>query len=132
MNTKHFEPEHEKELTKAELRKSILTFSGPIIAELMLMSMISMVNLSMVGHLGAYALSSVGLTNQPVLICLAVFQSFNVGATALISRFIGAKEDREVKSVVIQTINTSIISGGVLALFGTVFSRQIVLFLGAQ
>ena len=120
------------EITKKDIRRSILTFSGPIIAELMLMSMIAMVNLSMVGHLGAYALSSVGLTNQPVIISLAVFQSFNVGATALISRFIGAKEDQKAKAVVIQTLLISIILGGILALVGLAFAKPIVLFLGAQ
>lgn len=120
------------EISKAEIRKSILKFSGPIIAELMLMSMLAMVNLSMVGHLGAYALSSVGLTNQPVFISLAVFQSFNIGATALIARFIGAKEYQEVKAVVIQTMLISIILGGVLTLIGFIFARPIVIFLGAQ
>lgn len=122
----------EQEISKAEIRKSVLIFSGPIIAELMLMSMIAMVNLSMVGHLGAYALSSVGLTNQPVFISLAVFQSFNIGATALISRFIGAKEYQEVKAVVIQTMLISVILGGVLTLIGFVFAKPIVVFLGAK
>jgi putative MATE family efflux protein len=124
--------ESEKELSKAEIRKSILSFSGPIIAELMLMSMISMVNLAMVGHLGAFALSAVGLTNQPIFISLAVFQSFNIGATALISRFIGAKNNQEAKAVVIQTMMMAVILGAVLAIIGVVFSRQIVLFLGAK
>ncbi len=118
--------------TRNEIRRTILIFSGPIIAELMLMSMIAMVNLSMVGHLGAYALSSVGLTNQPVIICLAIFQSFNVGATALISRFIGAKKDREVKAVVIQTMLISVLLGGILGLISFMFARPIVIFLGAQ
>lgn len=122
----------EQKISKAEIRKSVLIFSGPIIAELMLMSMIAMVNLSMVGHLGAYALSSVGLTNQPVFISLAVFQSFNIGATALISRFIGAKEYQEVKAVVIQTMLISVILGGVLTLIGFVFAKPIVVFLGAK
>ena len=125
-------PGLQQEITKNEIRRTILVFSGPIIAELMLMSLIAMVNLSMVGHLGAYALSSVGLTNQPVLISLAVFQAFNVGATALISRFIGAKEAQKAKAVVIQTMLISVILGSLLALIGFVFAKPIVLFLGAQ
>ncbi|HYH03325.1 MAG TPA: MATE family efflux transporter, partial [Bacillota bacterium] len=125
-------PYSNDELSKPHIRKAILDFSYPIVAELMLMSLIAMVNLSMVGHLGAYALSSVGLTNQPVFISLAVFQSFNIGATALISRLIGAKEVREVKAVVIQTMLMSFVLGMVLAILGVVFAKPIVLFLGAQ
>jgi putative MATE family efflux protein len=124
--------ESDEELSKAEIRKSIFSFSGPIIAELMLMSMMAMVNLAMVGHLGAFALSAVGLTNQPVFISLAVFQSFNIGATALISRFIGAKDYQEAKAVVVQTMIMSVILGAVPAIIGIIFSKQIVLFLGAQ
>jgi len=132
MTQKGFEENLNQGISKTEIRKSILTFSGPIIAELMLMSLISMVNLSLVGHLGAYALSAVGLTNQPVLIGLAVFQSFNIGATALISRFIGAQNYREVKTVVIQTMLMSVILGVILAVSGVILAQRIVLFLGAR
>lgn len=119
-------------MSGSSIRKAILDFSYPIVAELMLMSLIAMVNLSMVGHLGAYALSAVGLTNQPVFISLAVFQSFNIGATALISRLIGAKEYREVKGVVIQTLLMAVVLGLVLTILGVVFAKPIVVFLGAQ
>lgn len=122
----------EENLTKAEIRKTIIVFAWPIVAELMLMSLLNIVNLSMVGHLGAYALSSVGLTNQPVYISNAVFQSLNVGATALVARFIGAKEYRQAKAVVIQTMLMAVILGGILALFGFIFAKPIVVFLGAQ
>lgn len=118
--------------TKKELKKSIISFTGPIVAELMLMSLISMVNLSMVGHLGAYALSSVGLTNQPVFIGVAVFQSFNVGATALISRFIGGNDYKSAKEVTIQTLLMSVIFGLIIAIISVVFSREIVMFMGAK
>lgn len=117
---------------KNELRKSIISFTGPIVAELMLMSLISMVNLSMVGHLGAYALSSVGLTNQPVFIGISVFQSFNVGATALISRFIGAKDYKSANDVTIQTLIMSVIFGFVIAIISVIYSREIVIFMGAK
>lgn len=122
----------DRENSKAAIRKTIIAFSGPIVAELMLMSLIAMVNLAMVGHLGAYALSAVGLTNQPVLISMSVFQSFNVGATALVSRFIGARDYVLAKRVIIQTMMISVFMGGILAIIGIVFSREIVTFLGAQ
>jgi putative MATE family efflux protein len=132
MKGKNLELESGYALSKGEIRKSILIFSGPIIAELMLMSLISIVNLSLVGHLGAYALGAVGLANQPVLIGLAVFQSFNIGATALISRFIGARNHQDAKGVVIQTVIMAVILGTVLAVIGVVWARKIVVFLGAQ
>lgn len=117
---------------KNELRRTIISFTGPVVAELMLMSLISMVNLSMVGHLGAYALSSVGLTNQPVYIGLAVFQAFNIGATALISRYIGAKDYKSAREVTIQTLIMSFLFGAIIAVAVVIFSKEIVVFMGAK
>jgi len=122
----------DKELTKSQLRKSIISFTWPCIAELMLISLISIVNQAMVGHLGAYALAAVGLTNQPVLVGVAVFQAFNVGATALVARFIGAKDYKNAKNVVIQTLMISIITGTVISVLGFIFSGQMVLAMGAK
>lgn len=122
----------EGQLSGPDIRKAIRAFASPIVAELVLMSLIAMVNLAMVGHLGAYALSAVGLTNQPVFIGLAVLQSFNIGATALISRSIGAREFNEVKLVVVQTMLMAVVLGVGLAIIGVLFAKPIVIFLGAQ
>lgn len=126
------EVENKEELSKSELRKTILAFTWPCMGELVLISLISIVNMSMVGHLGAYAISAVGLTTQPTFISIAVFQSFNVGATALVARFIGAKEYDKAKNVVIQALLFAIFSGILLSIAAFVFSRQIVIFMGAQ
>ncbi len=115
-----------------EIKKDILTFSAPLVAELMLLSLISIINLSMVGHLGAYALGSVGLTSQPVFISNAVFQAFNVGATALIARFIGAKDYANAKVVVWNTLIIAFFSSLLLSIVAFIYSPQIVAFMGAK
>lgn len=120
------------ELTREDIRRDILIFSWPIIAESMLMSMISIMNSIMVGHLGKGALSSVGLTNQPVFIANAVFQSFNIGATALISRAVGGKKYDEAKEIVVQTMIMSVFFGVILSVVCFIFSRELVVFMGAQ
>ncbi len=122
----------DSKLTKSEMRKSIIKFTWPCIAELMLLSLISIVNLSMVGHLGAYALSAVGLTSQPVFISIAVFQAFNVGATALVSRFIGAKDYQNARKVVTQSLIFGVVSGTFLSILGFIFSNWLVVKMGAQ
>ncbi len=115
-----------------DIKKEVLIFTMPLIAENMLMSLISVINSSMVGHLGAYALASVGLTNQPVFIFTAVFQSFNVGATALIARFIGSNDLKSAKIVMMQTLFVSSLTGALLAALGFIYAHQIVVFMGAQ
>lgn len=118
--------------TKSELRKSILKFTWPCLAELMLMTLISIVNQAMVGHLGKSAIAAVGLTNQPLFAGIAVFQSFNIGATALVARYIGSKEHENAKKVVIQTLIMSLIFGVILSSLGIVFSKSLVIGMGAK
>ena len=49
-----------------------------------------MVDLMMVGQLGAWALTSVGLSTQPKFLVMTMFMALNVGATAMVARFKGA------------------------------------------
>lgn len=115
-----------------DIKKEVIKFSAPLVAENLLMSLITVLNSSMVGHLGKVALASVGLTSQPVFIFTAVFQAFNVGATALIARFIGSKHSEDVKNVMIQTLMTSTLLGAIVSVLGYIFSAQLVTLMGAQ
>ncbi|HEY9061799.1 MAG TPA: hypothetical protein VIO64_15015 [Pseudobacteroides sp.] len=51
-------------LLSKEFRKSIISFAWPCLLELLFVSMISIVNLMMVGHLDAYAVSAICLTTH--------------------------------------------------------------------
>jgi putative MATE family efflux protein len=119
-------------LLPKELRKSIISFAWPCLLELLFVSMISIVNLMMVGHLGAYAISAVGLTTQPVFIGFSLFMAFNSGSTALITRFIGSKDYSLARKVVSQTLIFSFFLGIILSVLGVIFSKWIVLKMGAQ
>lgn len=118
--------------SKSQLRMAILAFAWPCILELFLQSLIGMVNMMMVGHLGAYAITAVGITNQPVFISIAVFQSFNIGATALVARSIGAKEYDNAKLAAVQALLFAVISGVIMSVIGFVYARPIVIAMGAQ
>ena len=118
--------------SNSKMQKKIIAFTWPCMIELFLISMVSIVNLIMVGHLGAYAISAVGITTQPLFICIAAYQALNIGSTALVSRFVGAKDYKSAKIVVTQTLSISIISGIILSILGFFFSRFIVSAMGAQ
>lgn len=127
------EPAKEDEIPSVKnLRKKIISFAWPCVAELFLMSLIAMISLIMVGHLGAYAIAAVGITNQPVFISIAIFQSFNIGATALVARFVGAKDYDNARRVVIQALMISVFSALILSSAGFFLSRWVVEAMGSQ
>ena len=114
------------------IHKTVLAIAAPAVAELVLTSATQIVDAIMVGRLGAYAISAVGITNQPRFIMLAVFVAFNVGATALVARFKGEENKKEADIVTAQAILLTALIGAVLTVPGVIFARQMVLFMGAE
>ena len=92
----------------SQKRKLILSLSWPSLAENLLSSFMSMADMMMVGGLGAYALSAVGLVTQPRFIMLAAFMAMNVGATALVAQFKGARNPLGANSALNQALLLSI------------------------
>ena len=72
-------------------RKLIIALTWPALAENLLSSLMSMADMIMVGGLGAYAISAVGLVIQPKFIMIAAFMAMNVGTTALVAQSKGAR-----------------------------------------
>ena len=90
LNTKDKQIDIEVE-SSIQKQKLILYLTWPSLAENVFTSVMSMVDMMMVGSLGAYAISSVGLVTQPKFIMMAAFMAMNVGTTALVAQFKGAR-----------------------------------------
>ena len=88
----------------ADRRTLILGLAWPALAENILTTLVSMVDMIMVGVLGAYAIGAVGLVTQPRFLMLAAFQALSVGATAMVSRFKGAGDRENANKVLHQSL----------------------------
>lgn len=51
---------------KKLLRKNVIAIAWPAVTELILISLFGAIDMIMVGKLGAAAITSIGLTNQPI------------------------------------------------------------------
>ena len=85
-------------------RSLIIGLAWPALAENILASVVSMVDMIMVGALGAYAIGSVGLVTQPRFVMLAAFMALNVGSTAMVSRFKGAGDRNNANMILNQSL----------------------------
>lgn len=117
---------------RAEIRKRIINLALPALAEMTLMTLVSMADMIMVGRLGPWAITAVGLSNQPMFVAMSVFMSLNVGATALVARAIGARKPEEAFKVARQALVIASVMGAVLAVLGVVFAEQILAIMGAE
>ena len=114
------------------MRREIFAISLPAMTESFLLQLASMVNTIMVGSIGTWAISSIGYCNQPRLLLLAVFQAYNVGATALIAQAKGAGNHEEANRIVHQSVFFSLCLAGFVAFAGYTFATPMVKYMGAN
>lgn len=87
-----------------EAYRTELKIAAPSMFEMIFLSLIGMMDTLMVSTLGTYAISSVGLTNQPRMILLAIFFALNVGVTAVIARRKGEGRKEDAKAALRQSM----------------------------
>lgn len=124
--------------SKANVRKEIVNITSPVFIELLLGTLFGMVDMIMLGRYGTSAISTasiaaVGITNQLMFIGLSLVQSLSIGATAMVARYIGAKNHDRVEPVVKHIIIMSQLFI-VLPLLAIALSSTtgVMKFLGAQ
>jgi putative MATE family efflux protein len=116
----------------------ILKTAGPVLIEVFLGTLFGMVDMMMLGRIidpqeAAASIAAVGVTNQIVFIALSLVQSLNVGATAMVARYVGAKKEDRVESVVRHVILlTQVLLVLPIFLLGLYFTDEIMKFLGAH
>lgn len=92
------------ELSQAVIRKNIFRMVWPATIESVLQMMVGIVATAMVGHIGAEAVGSVGLTNRVTQIVWAIFAAIGTGATVLIARAVGANDRHAAKRTAQQAL----------------------------
>lgn len=93
------------------VRAKVLNMAWPAVVDQTLAMVIGMVDTAMVGRLSAQALASVGLGAQLMQASTAIFGAVTTGTTALVARFIGAKDQQQASN----TARQSMLFGGLLA-----------------
>ncbi|HOA15931.1 MAG TPA: MATE family efflux transporter [Bacillota bacterium] len=114
------------------LQAFVLRLALPAIADNVLATVTQMADMIMVGKLGAGAVASVGLSNQPLFLIQGLFMGIGIGVTAVVARMYGAGRRREANHVSQQMLIFSFLLSALLCGFWYIFVPQIVSFMGAQ
>lgn len=115
-----------------EVKKVVWRLSAPTLIEMVLVSLVGMADMIQVGRVGPAAITSVGLTNQPIMLLQAVFQALNVGTTALVARFIGMGKPKEASDTLKQTFVVTLVFGLLTSVFAGSCAPVILRFMGAE
>ncbi len=120
------------------VRRDVIIIAWPVLAELLLGSLFGMIDMMMLGRINdpaiaAASVAAVGITNQPVFIGLSLIQALSVGGTAMVARYLGAKQQERVEETVKHIIILNqLLLALPLSLLAIIFTEPIMTFVGAK
>jgi putative MATE family efflux protein len=113
------------------LYRDVVGIALPSMSEMILTQLASMVDLMMVGRLGPWAITSVGLATQPKFLIQMLFMAMNVGATAMVARYKGAGKAEMANKVLRQSLVLTLVLGLIGSIAGYIFAEDLIRFMGA-
>lgn len=115
-----------KDLNPKKMRKNILALAWPAALRMFLQSVVGIVDVIMVGQIGASALAAVDVSNRFVFITIGVISALTIGSTALVARYKGAKDKIQTDKIIIQSLLSSLIVSIIIVLLGFIFAKDIL------
>ncbi|HEX2184723.1 MAG TPA: MATE family efflux transporter [Chloroflexota bacterium] len=104
----------------------------PVIAEQLLQTLVGVVDMAMVGRLGAAAVAGVGTSTQLLQLAISAMGAVSVGTTVLVARATGARQYRQAAHITRQSLLAGALMGIVLGLAGWLLARPLIRLLGPE
>ncbi|MBN3039196.1 MAG: MATE family efflux transporter [Candidatus Omnitrophica bacterium] len=123
---------HGLDLTTGNTIKTIWLLAFPIMMGNLLQTAFNVVDMIWVGRLGPGAIAAVGMSGVVLMVVITLIIGVSTGTQALISRFIGAKKQKEAENVAMQSLIIGLGMSIIMAAIGIFFSRPILKALGAN
>jgi putative MATE family efflux protein len=121
----------EADYTSISLRKALLLLSIPMVLEMSMESVFTIVYIYFVSKLGADATSIVGLTESMLTVLYAFGIGFAISATAMVSRRIGEKEPRLAANAAFNAIMVAVVVSIAISYVGLLYSDDLLRLMGA-
>jgi len=92
------------ELGEKGLPRAVLRLAWPVVLQEAAWTILSMIIMVFIGHLGPAAITAVGLSEQIIFIPATAFMGITIGAVAIIARHVGAREPAEANRILRQAM----------------------------
>lgn len=109
------------------LNKQIMLLAGPAILEMLMHTLVWTADTAMVGRLTPADIAAVNLGAHMMFTIAAVFGALGTGATAMVARYVGAKDIKKAQQTASQAVGISIMLGLVIATLGILLAKPIFL-----
>lgn len=123
---------YQMDMCNGPILNKMLIFTIPLICSSVLQLLFNAVDVIVVGkYAGDHALAAVGSNTSLINLFVNFFMGLSIGANVLVSRYYGAKQEKELSETVHTAIAVSLVSGVVLAILGLALSPTILRWMHA-
>lgn len=122
----------EQDYTSGSLRKAIFMLAIPMIMEMMMESAFAVIDIFFVSRVSVNAIATIGLTESVITLIYALAIGLSMAATAMVARRVGEKDYQRANLAAAQAIILGLAVGVITGIFGLLYSREILAFMGAQ
>ncbi|MEO5570144.1 MAG: MATE family efflux transporter [Bacteroidia bacterium] len=120
------------DITGGSIDRAIILLSIPMILEMAMESLFAVVDIFFVSKIGIDAVAVVGLTESILTIVYSLGWGLAMGATAIIARRVGEKNNEAAAVTAVQAIYIALFVSSLISITGIFFSENILHFMGAS
>jgi MATE family, multidrug efflux pump len=120
-----------QDYTAGNLNRAILLLAIPMVLEMVLESLFAVVDVFWVGHLGADAVATIGLTESMLTLVFAVGLGLSMSTTAMVARRIGEKDHEGASVAAVQAIILGLVASLVMGLPCWFLASRLLNWMGA-
>ena len=115
----------ENNFTSGSIRRAVFMLSIPMILEMMMESVFAIVDIWYVSKVSVNAVATVGLTESVLTLVYAVAIGLSMGATAIVARRTGEKDQEGASQAAVQVIFLGIFIAAFISVIGILFPKEI-------
>lgn len=125
-------PTSKRDWTQGSLTRNLLSMSWPVLISTTINTMGPTTDMIWVGKLGSNSIAGVGVSGLAVQVANSLVMGIFAGTSAMVARFIGAKDETLANRVAQQAFVLSAIFSLVVAIIGIFMSAQILSLMGVS
>ena len=115
-----------------DIAQTVNKMAWPVVVENLLQTLLGVVDLILVGALGAAALAGVGTALQLLWVIQSGFAAITTGATVLVSHAIGAQQPDEANHTLKQSLLVGATISLIVGVVGSLFAQPLMQLIGGE
>jgi len=114
------------------IRKQVFSLALPVVLSSVLQRSVGIVDIFLVGGLGAAAIAAVGIAQVMIFVAMSLSWGINVGITVLVAQLWGAERKPEAGRAAYQAMLIAVMAAVAIMLIGIPYSGRVAFLLGAD